>query len=29
VPLVGGTIAYVIIRRQLGPVPIGTRHRSS
>ncbi len=29
VPLVGGTIAYVIIRRQLGPVPIGTRHGSS
>jgi hypothetical protein len=24
VPLAGSTIAYVIIRRQLGPVPIGT-----
>jgi Lysylphosphatidylglycerol synthase TM region len=28
VPLVGGTIAYVIIRRQLGPVPIGAHHGS-
>jgi len=24
VPLAGGTIAYLIIRRQLGPVPVGT-----
>jgi len=28
VPLAGGTIAYIIIRRQLGPVPIGTHHGS-
>jgi hypothetical protein len=28
VPLAGGTIAYLIIRRQLGPVPIGA-HRGS
>ena len=28
VPLAGGTIAYVIIRRQLGPVPIGARDGS-
>ena len=28
VPLVGGTIAYFIIRRQLGPLPIGKRDGS-
>jgi uncharacterized membrane protein YbhN (UPF0104 family) len=28
VPLAGGTIAYVIIRRQLGPMPIGTHDGS-
>jgi uncharacterized membrane protein YbhN (UPF0104 family) len=28
VPLAGGTIAYIIIRRQLGPVPIGAHHGS-
>lgn len=28
VPLAGGTIAYVIIRRQLGPVPSGADHGS-
>jgi uncharacterized membrane protein YbhN (UPF0104 family) len=28
VPLVGGAIAYLIIRRQLGPVPLGTHDRS-
>jgi uncharacterized membrane protein YbhN (UPF0104 family) len=28
VPLAGGTIAYLIIRRQLGPVPIGNHHGS-
>ena len=27
VPLAGGTIAYIIIRRLLGPVPIGVHHR--
>lgn len=26
VPLAGGTLAYIIIRRQLGPVPIGAHH---
>jgi uncharacterized membrane protein YbhN (UPF0104 family) len=28
VPLAGGAIAYVIIRRQLGPVPVGAHHAS-
>jgi uncharacterized membrane protein YbhN (UPF0104 family) len=28
VPLAGGTIAYIIIRRQLGPLPVGAHHRS-
>jgi uncharacterized membrane protein YbhN (UPF0104 family) len=28
VPLAGGTVAYIIIRRQLGPVPIGAHHGS-
>ena len=28
VPLIGGRIAYLIIRRQLGPVPIGAHHGS-
>lgn len=28
VPLAGGTIAYVVIRRQLGPVPTGAHERS-
>jgi uncharacterized membrane protein YbhN (UPF0104 family) len=28
VPLTGGTIAYIIIRRTLGPIPIGTHHKS-
>jgi hypothetical protein len=29
VPLAGGTIAYIIIRRQLGPVPIGEHDGAS
>ena len=28
VPLAGGTIAYLIIRRQLGPAPVGNHHGS-
>jgi uncharacterized membrane protein YbhN (UPF0104 family) len=28
VPLAGGTIAYLIIRRELGPLPAGTHQRS-
>lgn len=28
VPLTGGTIAYIIIRRTLGPIPIGSHHKS-
>jgi len=28
VPLAGGTIAYLIIRRQVGPLPIGAHHTS-
>ena len=28
VPLAGGTIAYIIIRRELGPLPLGANHRS-
>jgi uncharacterized membrane protein YbhN (UPF0104 family) len=28
VPLAGGTIAYIIIRRELGPLPIGAHHGS-
>jgi len=28
VPLAGGAIAYIIIRRQLGPVPAGAHHGS-
>lgn len=28
VPVAGGTIAYIIIRRRLGPVPIGAHHGS-
>ena len=28
VPLAGGTIAYIIIRRELGPLPIEHHHRS-
>jgi hypothetical protein len=27
-PLAGGTIAYIIIRRQLGRVPVGVHHGS-
>jgi uncharacterized membrane protein YbhN (UPF0104 family) len=29
VPLAGGTIAYIIIRRQLGPLPISAHEKSS
>lgn len=28
VPLAGGTIAYIMIRRTLGPIPIGSHHKS-
>jgi uncharacterized membrane protein YbhN (UPF0104 family) len=29
VPLAGGTLAYIIIRRELGPIPIGHHHASA